>query len=230
MLDHESIATLRSMSHTLTCDADGPHTHQTPDLTARTRSGLSAVGVSLAILGVTALAQAFVFVASGSVALLADLIHNLGDALTALPVGLAFLLKSARAEKLAGWAVIFAMATSAVVAAATVVEKLIHPQRPDHLLALALAGAIGVAGNGLAARVRTNAGRKLNSAALIADGDHARVDALVSAGVVATAALVGIGFSIADPIVGLLITAAIGHITYEAWRTVMGREHAGHSR
>lgn len=141
---------------------------------------MRAVGFSLAILAATAVAQALVFIASSSVALLADLIHNVGDALTALPVGLAFLLRSARAEKLAGWAVVFAIAVSGIVAAVAAVDKLINQETPDHLLALA--GIIGIVGNGLAARVRTGAGRKLNSPALIADGHHARVDALVSAG------------------------------------------------
>jgi cation diffusion facilitator family transporter len=216
------------VSHTATCELEGPHSHSTPDIDARMRSGLSAVSLSLGILVATAVAQGIVFLASGSVALLADLIHNLGDALTALPVGIAFLLRSARAERYAGWAVVLAIAVSMIVAGVTAVDKLINPETPDHLLVLALAGVIGIVGNGIAAGVRTRAGRELRSSALIADGHHARVDALVSGGVVLASALVGIGIPLADPIVALLITAMIGHVLVDAWRTVSGREQ-GHS-
>ena len=170
------------MSHTATCGREGPHSHSTPDIDARMRSGQSAVSLSLGILVATAVAQGIVFIASGSVALLADLIHNVGDALTALPVGIAFLLSSARAEKYAGWTVVLAIAVSMIIAGVTAVDKLINQETPDHLLILALAGIIGVVGNGIAAGVRTRAGRKLRSPALIADGHHAKVDALVSGG------------------------------------------------
>ena len=216
------------MSHTATCEADAPHSHTSPEIDARVRSGLGAVSLSLGILVATAVAQGVVFLASDSVALLADLTHNVGDALTALPVGIAFLLRSARAEKYAGWAVVLAIAASMIVAGVAAVDKLINRETPDHLLVLALAGLIGVAGNGIAAAVRTRAGRKLGSPALIADGHHAKADALVSGGVVLTSALVGVGFPLADPIVALLITAAIGHVLIHAWRTVSGHEH-GHS-
>jgi cation diffusion facilitator family transporter len=188
------------------------------------RGGLRAVSLSLGILVATAITQAIVFLSSGSVALLADLIHNVGDALTALPVGIAFLLRSAKAERYAGWAVVLAIAASMAVAGVTAVDKLINPKTPDHLLVLALAGIIGVVGNGIAAGVRTRAGRKLRSPALIADGHHAKVDALVSGGVVLASALVGVGVPLADPIVALLITAMIGHVLVDAWRTVSGRE------
>lgn len=216
------------MSHTPTCELEGPHSHSTPDLDARTRSGLRAVSLSLGILVATAVVQSIVFLSSGSVALLADLIHNVGDALTALPVGIAFLLRSARAEKYAGWAVVVAIAVSMFVAGVTAVDKLVNRETPDHLLVLALAGIVGVVGNGIAAGVRTRAGRKLRSAALIADGHHAKVDALVSGGVVLASLLVGIGIPLADPIVALLITAMIGHVLLDALHTVAGRDH-GHS-
>ena len=214
------------MSHTATCELEGPHSHTTPDIDAHTRSGLRAVSLSLGILVAIAIAQGMIFLASGSVALLADLSHNVGDALTALPVGIAFLLRSARAEKYAGWAVVLAIAVSMIVAGVTAVDKLINPETPDHLLVLALAGIIGVVGNGIAAGVRTRAGRKLHSSALIADGHHAKVDALVSGGVVLASALVGVGVPLADPIVALLITAMIGHVLVDAWRTVSGRERS----
>ncbi|MGH2825987.1 MAG: cation diffusion facilitator family transporter [Actinomycetota bacterium] len=216
------------MSHTSTCELEGPHSHATPDIDARTRSGLRAVGLSLGILVATAIAQGLVLLASGSVALLADLIHNVGDALTALPVGIAFLLRSARAEKYAGWTVVLAIAVSMIVADVAALDKLINSETPDHLLVLALAGIIGVAGNGVAAGVRTRAGRTLHSSALIADGHHAKVDALVSGGVVLTSVLIGVGVPLADPIVALLITAMIGHVLVEAWHTVSGREQ-GHA-
>ena len=215
-------------SHTSTCELEGPHSHATPDIDARMRSGLRAVSLSLGILVATAIAQGVVFLASGSVALLADLIHNVGDALTALPVGIAFLRRSAKAEKYAGWAVVLAIAVSMIVAGVTAVDKLINQETPDHLLVLALAGIIGVAGNGIAAGVRMRAGRKLGSPALIADGHHAKVDALVSGGVVLASVLVGVGVPLADPIVALLITAMIGHVLVDAWRAVSGGQH-GHS-
>jgi cation diffusion facilitator family transporter len=190
-----------------------------PSIT-RSRAGLHAVSLSLFVLALTAGLQAVVFVLSGSVALLADLIHNAGDALTAVPLGIAFLLRSRRAEGLAGLGVVAAIFVSAVVAGVEAVSRLINPQAPDHLAALAIAGAVGMAGNYLAALVRTRAGRRLGSAALIADGAHARADALVSAGVIVTAGVVALGAPIADPLIGLAITLAILRITRESWVTV----------
>ena len=186
----------------------------------RSRAGVRAVLLSLAVLGVTAAAQALVFVLSGSVALLADLIHNAGDALTAIPVGAAFLLGSRRAERWAGYAVVLAILVSACVALYATVGRLLDPQPLDHLWALAGAGVIGYAGNEVAARVRLRAGHRLESAALVADGNHARIDAFVSLGVVASALLVAFGAEIADPLIGLAITLVILKITWDSWRTV----------
>jgi len=190
------------------------------DSIKRSSEGVRAVASALGVLGVTAVAQAVVFALSGSIALLADLIHNAGDALTAVPLGIAFLLRSRRAERLAGLAVVLAILVSACVAGAEAVRRLIDPQEPDHLLALAAAGAIGWAGNLVAARVRTRAGRRLDSPALIADGDHARADAYVSLGVVASAAVVALGVHVADPLIGLAISLVILRITWHSWRTV----------
>jgi cation diffusion facilitator family transporter len=186
----------------------------------RSRAGVRAVAIALAILGATTVAQAVVFVASGSVALLADLIHNGGDALTAVPLGIAFLLRSPRAERLAGLAVVAAIFVSACVAGAEAVHRLIDPHAPDHLGALAAAGAIGFAGNWLAGLVRTRAGRRLGSPALVADGAHARADAYVSLGVVASAAVVALGLDLADPLIGLGISLLILRITWHSWQTV----------
>jgi cation diffusion facilitator family transporter len=186
----------------------------------RSRAGVRAVAISLAVLGATAVAQALVFVLSGSVALLADLIHNVGDALTAIPVGAAFLLRSAWAERWAGYAVVVAILVSALVALYATIRRLIDPQDLDHLWPLAAAGALGWLGNEVAARVRLRAGRRLDSAALIADGNHARVDALVSLGVVLSASLVAVGLRRADPLIGLAITLVILRITLDSWRTV----------
>jgi cation diffusion facilitator family transporter len=188
----------------------------------RSRAGLRAVAIALAVLAATTVAQAVVYVASGSVALLADLVHNAGDALTAVPLAIAFLMRSPRAERLAGLAVVAAIFVSACVAGVEAVHRLIEPSRPDHLLALAAAGAIGFAGNWLAALVRTRAGRRLESAALIADGDHARADAYVSLGVVASAIVVALGLDIADPLIGLTIALLILRITWHSWQTVRG--------
>jgi cation diffusion facilitator family transporter len=180
------------------------------------------VSASLAVLAVTAVLQALVFMLSGSVALLADLIHNCGDALTAIPLAIAFFLRSDRAERWSGYAVVFAILVSAVVAAAEAIDRLMRGQRPDHLPVIALAGLVGFAGNACAARIRLRAGRRLDSPALVADGHHAQVDSLVSLGVVLSAALVAAGAPIADPLVGLAITALIVRITMQAWRTIRG--------
>jgi cation diffusion facilitator family transporter len=214
-------ATMTSTAHR---HADG-HTHShglVDDSIKRSRAGVRAVAIALAILALTTVAQAVVFVASGSIALLADLIHNAGDALTAVPLGIAFALRSARAERLAGLAVVAAIFVSACVAGAEAVHRLIDPQAPDALGALAAAGVIGFAGNWLAAIVRSRAGRRLDSPALVADGDHARADAYVSLGVVASAAVVALGLDLADPLIGLAISLLILRITWHSWRTVRG--------
>lgn len=204
------------------------HTHGRVDRSiVRSHAGVKAVSISLAILGVTAALQAVVFVMSGSVALLADLIHNGGDALTAIPLAIAFLARSERGERWAGYAVVFAIFVSASVAAVESVLRLIHPQHLDYLGALAAAGVIGFVGNELAARVRLRAGERLDSPALVADGHHARVDGFVSLGVVASAGVVAVGVKVADPLIGLAITALILRITWQAWKTVhAGDEHS----
>jgi cation diffusion facilitator family transporter len=188
----------------------------------RSRAGLRAVALALLVLALTAAAQAAVFALSGSVALLADLVHNAGDAATAIPLGIAFALRSARAERWAGLAVVLAILVSACVAGYEAVARLVEPDDVTHVGALAAAGLVGFAGNWLAARVRTRAGRRLDSPALVADGAHARADAYVSLAVVASAAVVAAGLPVADPLIGLGITAVILRITWESWRTVRG--------
>ncbi len=202
-------------------DGGHGHSHGLVDRSiVRSREGVRAVSASLAVLGAAALAQTVLFLASGSVALLADLIHNYGDALTAVPLGIAFLLRSARAEKLAGLAVVLAILISACVALYETVQRFLHPQHLHHPWLMAAAGVIGFAGNEVAARLRLRAGRRLSSPALIADGNHARVDGFVSLGVVASAALVALGAQVADPAIGGLITAVILKVTWDSWRTV----------
>jgi cation diffusion facilitator family transporter len=191
----------------------------------RSREGVLAVTLALAILGTTAAVQALVFALTGSLALLADLIHNGGDALTAIPLGIAFALRSSRAERLAGLAVVGAIFVSACVAAYESILRLIHPSTPGHLFALALAGVVGFAGNWLAALVRTRAGHRLESPALIADGEHARIDAYVSLAVIASAVAIAAGAPILDPLIGLGMTVVILHITRESWRTIRGHTH-----
>jgi cation diffusion facilitator family transporter len=200
------------------------HSHAfVEDTITRSSEGVRAVTKSLAVLGGTAAIQVAVFLASGSVALLADLIHNFGDALTAVPLAIAFTLRSKVAERRAGLAVVAAIAISAGIAGVEAIRRLGSPAAPDHLVALALAGGIGFAGNYLAAAIRTRAGRRLDSTALIADGRHARADAYVSLGVVASAAVVAVGLPMADPVIGLAITAVILRITWQSWRTVRER-------
>jgi cation diffusion facilitator family transporter len=197
------------------------HSHGLVDRSiVRSREGVRAVSISLGVLGATALVQTLIFATTGSVALLADLIHNFGDALTAIPLGIAFFLGSARGEKLAGLAVVGAIFISACVALYETIERLVHPQHLSHLWVLALAGVVGFIGNELAARVRLRAGRRLDSPALVADGNHARVDGFVSLGVIASAAVVALGLPIGDPLIGLAITLVILKITWDSWRTV----------
>jgi cation diffusion facilitator family transporter len=202
---------------------DHGHSHGlVHDSIKRSRAGLRAVLVSLGVLGATAVVQALIFSLSGSVALLADLIHNAGDALTAVPLGVAFLLRSERAERGAGLFVVAAILVSACVAGIEAVSRLIEPAPPTHLWALAGAGAAGSLCNPAAAAVRTRAGARLDSPALIADGNHARADAYVSLAVVASAAVVAAGVPIADPLIGLAITLVILRITWQSWKTVRG--------
>ena len=206
-------------------DAEHGHSHGLIDRSIiRSREGVKAVALSLTVLAVAAVAQTLIFIASGSVALLADLIHNFGDALTAIPLGIAFLLRSFRGEKLAGLAVVAVIFFSACVAFYEALQRLLHPQTLTHLWVLAAAGVIGLTGNEIAAQVRLRAGRRLHSPALIADGNHARVDGFVSLSVIASAALVALGLPRADPLIGLAITLVILKITWDSWRVVSTTE------
>jgi cation diffusion facilitator family transporter len=189
----------------------------------RSRAGLRAVSLSLVVLALTALVQLLLFFLTDSVALLADLIHNFGDALTAVPLGIAFILRSSRGERWAGFAVVLAIFVSACAALYETILRLIEPRPPTHLVALALAGVVGFLGNELAAQVRSRAGKRLGSPALVADGNHARVDGFVSLGVVASAIVVALGVPIVDPLIGLAITVVILNITWDSWKTVTGR-------
>ncbi len=201
------------------------HTHGLVDRSiVRSREGVKAVSISLAVLGAASATQLAVFVLSGSVALLADLIHNFGDALTAVPLGIAFFLRSLRGERLAGLAVVLAIFVSACVALYETILRFIHPQHLTHLPVLAAAGLVGFVGNEVAAQVRLRAGKRLHSAAMTADGNHARIDGFVSLGVVASAIVVALGAPIADPVIGLVITLVILKITWGSWHTVRRAE------
>ena len=197
------------------------HSHGPVDRSIlRSRAGVQAVAISLGVLAATAMLQTLVFVVSGSVALLADLIHNGGDALTAIPLGFAFVLRSERAERWSGKAVVVVILISALVAAYESVWRLFHPQHLHFLFPVAVAGMVGFVGNELAARVRLQAGHRLDSPDLVADGAHARMDGFVSLGVVASAVVVALGVRVADPLIGLAITVVILKVTLDAWRTV----------
>lgn len=189
----------------------------------RSSEGVRAVSLSLLVLFITGGLQLGIFALSNSVALLADLIHNFGDALTAIPLGIAFFLRSARGERLAGYFVVVLILVSALVAGYEAVMRFIYPAELTHLWAVAAAGLVGFLGNELAALIRTKAGKRLNSPALIADGNHAHVDGLVSLGVIASALFVGIGFPIADSLIGVAITALILRITWQSWKTISAK-------
>ncbi len=196
--------------------------------------GIRTLWISLALLGVTAVLQLVVVLVSGSVALLGDTLHNFADALTALPLGLAFVLARrppnrrytygyGRAEDLAGIAIILTIAGSAVVAAYAAIERLVHPRTVHQVGWVAAAGIVGFAGNELAARFRIRTGRRIGSAALVADGVHARTDGLTSLAVVVGAVGVAVGVPDADPVIGLLIAIAIAFVAKDAARSVYYR-------
>ncbi len=215
-----------------------PHSHDAADsLDAALESsaqGIRAVKISLIGLGVTAALQVVVVVISGSVALLADTIHNFSDALTAVPLWLAFVVGRraatkrytygyGRAEDLAGLFVVAMIALSAVVAGYEAITRLIHPAPVQHLAWVAAAGLVGFAGNELVAVYRIRVGRAIGSAALVADGLHARTDGLTSLAVLVGAGGVALGWSLADPIVGLVITVAILAVLRTAVRDIFRR-------
>jgi cation diffusion facilitator family transporter len=215
-----------------------PHSHDAADRVdpamASSRAGLRALWISLAVLGVTAAVQGVVAAASGSVALLSDTLHNVADALTAVPVGIAFLLGRrpatrrftygfGRAEDVAGIAVVLVVLASAVFAGYASLRRLAEPADVRLLGAVAAAGLVGAVGNEIAAQVRIRTGRRIGSAALVADGLHARSDALTSAAVLLSAGGAALGWRWADPLVGLAITVAIASVTWSAARQVLAQ-------
>lgn len=194
------------------------HSHGIVDASiVRSEEGVKAVSLSFLVLLITALLQGGFYLSGHSVALLSDLIHNFGDALTAIPLGLAFFFKSKKGEHYAGYFVVTLIFISACAALYEVIQRLIHPQTLSHLWIVLAAGIIGVLGNGLAAVIRTRAGKHLNSPALIADGKHAQIDSTVSAGVIVSTILVALGFKQADPLIGLFITLLILRISWQSW-------------
>lgn len=215
------------------------HTHGVidPSLSSSER-GVWAIKWSFIILGITAMLQLVVVITSGSVALLADTIHNIGDATTAIPLWIAFVLVRrkptatfnyglGRVEDLAGMLVVLIILFSAIVAGYEAINRLIHPQPITQLVAVAIAGVIGFIGNEVVAVFRIRVGRAMNSAALIADGHHARTDGLTSLAVALGAAGVWAGFPLADPIIGLLITIAIFGIVWQSAKAVITRSLDG---
>ncbi|MGW2049737.1 cation diffusion facilitator family transporter [Streptomyces sp. NPDC001858] len=221
------------LAHLLT-----PHSHESADkldsaLESSAR-GLRALWISLAVLGVTAVAQAVVVVLSGSVALLGDTVHNAADALTAVPLGIAFVLGRraatrrftygyGRAEDLAGIAIVLTIAASAAFAGWAAIDRLLDPRPVTHVPAVAVAALVGFAGNEWVARYRIRVGRDIGSAALVADGLHARTDGFTSLAVLLGAGGSALGWQLADPIVGLAITAAIALVLRDAAREVFRR-------
>lgn len=215
-----------------------PHSHDAGDsidsALEASEQGIRAVKLSLVLLMLTALAQLVVVGFSGSVALLADTIHNFSDALTALPLWFAFVLARrpatkrftygyGRAEDLAGLFVVAMIALSTVVAAWQAIDRLIDPRPIDHVVWVGFAGLVGFVGNEIAAVYRIRVGRRIGSAALVADGYHARTDGFTSLAVVIGAIGVALGWEWADPVVGLLIAVAIALVLVAAARDVLRR-------
>lgn len=211
------------------------HTHGVIDATiASSDRGIWAIKWSFVVLAITAVLQMAVVALSGSVALFADTIHNVGDATTAIPLWIAFVLARraptrtftyglGRVEDLAGIVIVLIILFSAIVAGYQAIDRLIHPQAISHLGWLIAAGIVGFFGNEAVAVFRIRVGREINSAALIADGHHARADGLTSLAVVAGAIGVWAGFPLTDPIVGLLITIAILGIVWQSAKAVLTR-------
>src|SRR5215204_3677222 len=211
------------------------HTHGVIDPSiVTTARGIWAIKWSFIILALTAALQFVVVFVSGSVALLADTIHNIGDATTAIPLWVAFVLARrkpsktftyglGRVEDLAGLLIVLIILFSAIVAGYEAIIRLIHPEPVTHLGWLTAAGIVGFLGNEAVAVFRIRVGRQINSAALIADGYHARTDGLTSLAVVLGALGVWLGYPIADPVIGLLITAAIFGIVWQSARAVLTR-------
>ncbi|MUL49856.1 cation transporter [Mycobacterium sp. CBMA293] len=215
-----------------------PHSHDAADSVdsalESSAAGIRAVKISLLVLGLTAVLQIVIVVVSGSVALAADTIHNFSDALTAVPLWIAFALgvKAAtrrytygfgRVEDLAGLFVVGMITLSAIVAGYEAVRRLIHPQVIDHVGWVAVAGLVGFLGNETVAVYRIRIGRQIGSAALVSDGMHARTDGFTSLAVLFGAGGVALGYPLADPIVGLLITVAILAVLRTAVRDVFRR-------
>lgn len=215
-----------------------PHSHDAADSVddtlESTAAGIRTVKISLLVLGLTALIQIVIVVVSGSVALAADTIHNFADALTAVPLWIAFALGAkpatrrytygfGRVEDLAGSFVVAMITMSAIIAGYEAIARLIHPQQIEHVGWVALAGLVGFIGNEWVALYRIRVGHRIGSAALIADGLHARTDGFTSLAVLCSAGGVALGFPLADPIVGLLITAAILAVLRTAARDVFRR-------
>jgi cation diffusion facilitator family transporter len=215
-----------------------PHGHEAADkLDAAMESsarGIRTLWISLTVLGLTAAIQAAVVVLSGSVALLGDTLHNAADALTALPLAVAFLLGRrratrrftygfGRAEDLAGIVIVAVIAASSVLAAVTAIDRLAAPRAVSHLPAVAAAAVIGFIGNEWVARYRIRTGREIGSAALVSDGLHTATDSSPSLAVLLGAGGAALGWHLADPIVGLLITAAIALVLKDAAREVFRR-------
>ena len=197
------------------------HSHGLVDRSiTRSVEGVKVVSWSLVVLVVASLLQTYVYFATNSVSLLADLIHNFGDALTAIPLGVAFLLRNKRAEKMSGYFVVAVIFVSAVVVGIEAIMRLVHPEPVTNIFALIVAGLVGFAGNETAAVIRLRGGKRLNSPALTADGIHARVDGWVSLSVVASAVLVLAGLPIADPLIGLAMTFVILRITSKSYRAI----------
>ena len=215
-----------------------PHSHDAADQVdaalEASAEGMRTLWISLALLGATACVQAAVTALSGSVALLGDTLHNAADALTALPLAIAFVLARrrpnrrytygyGRAEDLAGIAIVLTIAASSALAACAAFDRLLHPRPVSDLVAVAVAALVGFAGNELAAGYRIRTGRRIGSAALVADGLHARSDGLTSLAVLLGAGGVALGWSWADPVVGLLITVAILSVLRQAAREIYRR-------
>lgn len=234
---HRGASRLKRLRHQL-AHLVTPHSHEVTDKVdaamETSREGMRTLWISLVVLGITTLVQGVIVALSGSVALLGDTIHNAADALTAIPLGIAFLLGRraanlrytygyGRAEDLAGIFIVATIAASAVLAACAAIDRLLNPRDITHLWTVSGAALAGFISNEWVARYRIRTGRRIGSAALVADGLHARTDGFTSLAVLLGAGGAALGWRAADPVVGLLITLAILMVLKDAAREVYRR-------
>lgn len=215
-------------SHQETSKRSKVHHHShgfVDDEILRSKQGIRTVFLALGVLGISTAIQMVIYKLTNSVALFADLVHDLGDLFTAVPLIVAFVMHSKKAERVAGYIVVSVIFLTACVAAYEAVERILHPEKPVHLFSLFLAGVIGLVASLIVSKIRISGGKRLSSTALIADGHHALQDALLSIGVIISAIALYFDIEIVDPIIGLVITFFLFKIAWQSFFILKNDTH-----